>query len=404
MYKIHRVVFLFIIAFLFSSCGGSDDESGDDSGDIVSEGSVIVPNESKIYAGWYTHAIPEELEDFEVSFGATPPIVFTFHNWNNAGPEVDEPVLQTFDAPVEGGSGLTVLEVARDLASRESVLAIAWDAIGYPTEDTAYFQGTPHVPISFHDILSGEYDDYIRSCARQIKSLGFPVMLSPFAEVNSTGWFTFGANERTPLESVDDTRAYYGDPDHPDGPERIRDTYRHIVNIFREEQVDNVTWFLYTASGFMNPATLEANEVTVMDEFHPRYFYPGDDYVDWVGTSVYVVMDGEESLAYGLDHAISAYREVTGRPFIIPEFGVVAGLDQSRVLTLRALVETELPLSGVSAFGFADSELYEQVFSIPRLVNRPDEASVWSTIVDDTNHYSLRVKTVDRLQEKVIDK
>ena len=34
----------------------------------------------------------------------------------------------------------------------------------------------------------------------------------------------------------------YGDPYFPDGPERFRDAYRHIIDLFRKEDVKNITW------------------------------------------------------------------------------------------------------------------------------------------------------------------
>ena len=39
--------------------------------------------------------------------------------------------------------------------------------------------------------------------------------------------------------------AGYGDPDYPDGPERYRDAYRHLVELFREERIENVTRFFH---------------------------------------------------------------------------------------------------------------------------------------------------------------
>ena len=31
-------------------------------------------------------------------------------------------------------------------------------------------------------------------------------------------------------------------PNFPDGPERFRDAYRHIIDLFRKEGVKNITW------------------------------------------------------------------------------------------------------------------------------------------------------------------
>jgi hypothetical protein len=37
----------------------------------------------------------------------------------------------------------------------------------------------------------------------------------------------------------------YGDPQAPDGAERFRDAYRGIIDLFRAEGVNNVTWVFH---------------------------------------------------------------------------------------------------------------------------------------------------------------
>jgi hypothetical protein len=50
----------------------------------------------------------------------------------------------------------------------------------------------------------------------------------------------------------------------------------------------------------------------------PRHFYPGADYVDWVGTDIYSDNQDWKALA-GL------YRRYSDKPFALPEFGVTGG-------------------------------------------------------------------------------
>ena len=52
----------------------------------------------------------------------------------------------------------------------------------------------------------------------------------------------------------------------------------------------------------------------------PKYFYPGDEYVDWVGTDFYSDNQDWKSLT-GL------YNRFSTKPFAIPEFGVSSGDD-----------------------------------------------------------------------------
>ena len=67
----------------------------------------------------------------------------------------------------------------------------------------------------------------------------------------------------------------------PDGPERFRDAYRHVVDLFRENGADNVTWVFHIASvpgEAWNAASC---------------YYPGDAWVDWIGASVYGRLRGD---------------------------------------------------------------------------------------------------------------
>jgi beta-mannanase len=115
----------------------------------------------------------------------------------------------------------------------------------------------------------------------------------------------------------------YGDRNIPDGPERFRDAYRHIIEIFWEERADNVTWF-YHVNGGSAP-----NE----DWNSMKSYYPGDDYIDWIGVSVYGPQkpgDGWVSFQEGLDAAIMELSHISlNKPLAILEFGTIDGPDVS---------------------------------------------------------------------------
>ena len=66
-------------------------------------------------------------------------------------------------------------------------------------------------------------------------------------------------------------------------------------------------------------STLPAGSPTVPQN-RPKYFYPGDKYVDWVGTDLYSDAQDWKALT-GL------YRRFAGKPFAIPEFGISTGAD-----------------------------------------------------------------------------
>jgi hypothetical protein len=64
----------------------------------------------------------------------------------------------------------------------------------------------------------------------------------------------------------------------------------------------------------------------------PRHFYPGSDYVDWVGTDLYSDNPDWKALT-GL------YRRFSGKPFALPEWGVSSGDDPTFVRRLLTWVD-----------------------------------------------------------------
>jgi Glycosyl hydrolase family 26 len=66
-------------------------------------------------------------------------------------------------------------------------------------------------------------------------------------------------------------------------------------------------------------STLPAGSPTVPQN-RPKHFYPGDRYVDWVGTDFYSDNQDWKALT-GL------YNRFSAKPFSIPEFGISAGVD-----------------------------------------------------------------------------
>jgi hypothetical protein len=78
-------------------------------------------------------------------------------------------------------------------------------------------------------------------------------------------------------------------------------------------------------------STLPAGSPTVPQN-RPRHFYPGDDWVDWVGTDIYSDNQDWKALS-GL------YRRYPDKPFALPEWGVSAGDDPRFVSKLLTWVD-----------------------------------------------------------------
>ncbi|WP_226357725.1 glycoside hydrolase family 26 protein [Pseudonocardia sp. ICBG601] len=105
--------------------------------------------------------------------------------------------------------------------------------------------------VAFPDIVAGRYDAMLRTRAQQAAALRAPFFLDLAAEMNEEeGW---GGHD----------------------PALYVAAWRHVHDVFTEAGADNVVWVWApnnTDSAGAPPATA---------------YYPGDDYVDWIGMDGY---------------------------------------------------------------------------------------------------------------------
>ncbi len=173
-------------------------------------------------------------------------------------------------------------------------------------------QGVAETYFTMQNIIDGVFDVDLRNWARDAVQDNIPLMIDFAVEANGD-WFGYSG-----IFNGAGQNDGYGDPNYPDGPERYRDAYRHIIDLFRQEGADNVTWFYhFNYSSFPD---VEWNQ--------PKYYYPGDDYIDWIGFSLYGAQTITEEWA-GLEFSaqlsnyINAYREInSSKPVALLEFGV----------------------------------------------------------------------------------
>jgi Glycosyl hydrolase family 26 len=174
-------------------------------------------------------------------------------------------------------------------------------------------QEYPERRFTLQRIIDGGFDRPLRGWARAAQDTNIPLLLSFGAEVNDE-WGPWNARWNGAGET-----AGYGDPTYPDGAERFRDAYRHVVTLFRAEGATNVTWFFHADS---YPPHQWWNTLD--------WYYPGDDYVDWLGISGYGSLTANGpvvNFAAKLD-ASGVYPLLTRlsrRPMAVVEIGVVDG-------------------------------------------------------------------------------
>ncbi|WP_143304644.1 glycosyl hydrolase [Chitinophaga vietnamensis] len=170
--------------------------------------------------------------------------------------------------------------------------------------------GKPDPQWHLIDIIHGQHDTALKAWATAAKNYGAPLLVEFGAEVNGS-WFPWNG-----AYNGGGTLDGYGDPKYPDGPEIYRDAFRHIIDLFRQAQVNNITWFFHIdAAGSPEDWWNDA-----------PYYYPGDDYIDWIGISTYGPQKKTDSYTSPKDLLDKAYRLLQSvsaqKPYAIVEVGV----------------------------------------------------------------------------------
>ncbi len=159
---------------------------------------------------------------------------------------------------------------------------------------------------SLTNILDGEWDAYIDSWADAAKATGVPILVSFCNEMNGN-WFPWSG-------------IYYGKgklkDGEPRGPGTFKKAWRHVVDRVRARGATNISWVFH-----------------VMDYPYPNtkwnmmgMYYPGSDYVDWLGLSVYGKQFGNEPWVSFADVMDYPFEEIArldpGKPIMLAEWGI----------------------------------------------------------------------------------
>lgn len=160
--------------------------------------------------------------------------------WSNAS--ISSYNLFTWNTNVSGMSGMW---------ARGTIPFYTWQPSAEPTDTTNF---------SLQNIIAGEQDSYITTWARAAKAYGKPFFLRFAHEMNGT-WYPWsegiGVSSNAP-------------------PGSFTNMWQHVHNIFTSVGCTNATWIWCV------------NEVDSADlPGDIAQFYPGDNYVDWLGMDAY---------------------------------------------------------------------------------------------------------------------
>lgn len=160
-------------------------------------------------------------------------------------------------------------------------------------------------------ILDGAFDDDFHAWCAGARNFRTRLIAEYGVEVNGE-WFPWNGKW-----NGGGTKAGYGSPTQPDGPERFRDAYRRIIQICRDEGAENVTWVFHVNDGDWPDVSWNRLE----------NYYPGDAYIDWLAISSYGAQtpldDWWPIFRTSMDDVYPRVAALSAnKPIIVAEFGV----------------------------------------------------------------------------------
>jgi mannan endo-1,4-beta-mannosidase len=183
------------------------------------------------------------------------------------------------------------------IANRGMLPMLGWEPWDYRREPVQQHLRGEQREYQLSHIITGHFDQYIRSWARGIKDLGYPVAIR-FAHEMNGNWYPW-------CEQANGNAA----------GEYVR-AWRHVHDLFTVEGASHVVWVWSPNISYENSTPL-AN------------LYPGDQFVDWVGLSGYYGTAGTQqyqTFDQIFNPTIAELRAFTQRPLVITE---VAATDRA---------------------------------------------------------------------------
>jgi mannan endo-1,4-beta-mannosidase len=186
------------------------------------------------------------------------------------------------------------------------------------------------VHVSLQQIADGRWDHYVTRFARAVRAARVPIVLSFGHEMNGW-WYSWGYNHVSPKTFIA--------------------AWRRLHRLFTAAGASNVTWCWDVNHWIPALAGIAPN----YNVSPPRWWWPGGQYVDWVGMDAYYETPAStfHSLFAG---SLRALRKLTHKPVLIGETAAAAGSQQAgQIRTLFAgLRRTHL----IGAVWFDKSERY----------------------------------------------
>ena len=266
------------------------------------EAGALLPKGKKIFFGISDTGDPADFGQFSKDLDKHPALIESFRTWGSDFPETIERWQEARARPV----------------------------LHFTTADS----GDGHELISPRSIAQGYGDDYLIRLNRLFWEKQMPAYLRPLGEPNRClNVYASYDCEGKPRDAAHKTRWY---------KLAFRRMYVILHGGGKRAVIDDrlaeagLKPLMSEVNGLPRApiaviwSTLPAGSPTVPQN-RPRHFYPGDDWVDWVGTDFYSDNQDWKSLN-GL------YNRYPNKPFSLPEFGVSSGDDPAYMSKLMTWV------------------------------------------------------------------
>ncbi len=179
------------------------------------------------------------------------------------------------------------------------------------------------------NIANGKFDSNLKQWAKDARAFGKTIIMEYGTEVNDyaypwNGYWNNGA----------------------EGNEEFIKAYQHIIEVMNDEGADNIVWVYHIDA--VSPLNETWNTLSS--------YYPGDEYVDWIGVSVYGTVSPYSTSAKSFTEQINVVLKekeefARDKPIIISEMGTdVRNLDINPVEWTNNGLTTMYNLSDLVGF------------------------------------------------------
>lgn len=191
-----------------------------------------------------------------------------------------------------------------------SIPLIFWSPWDQPYEEIEEPSEKGPDKFSLYNIIAGQWDDYIDRWADAARDFKQPLFVSFANEMNGS-WFPWSGRFYGSGAVIPNTN-----PPRYQGPENFKKAYRHIVDRVRARGATNILW-VFHAMNYSYPQDLWN---------YVNQYYPGADYVDWLGLSVYGQQDKSDPWSPFPPLLDWPYTEIAkldpGKPIMLTEWGI----------------------------------------------------------------------------------